>query len=149
LKTIVLYKSLCHGNTLKIATVIAETLKADIKTLEAKDRERVQEYELIGFGSGIFYQKHHKTLFDFVEGLPEIKNKQAFVFSTSGLCLPEFNTPLETVLKKKGFQITGSFVCKGWDTWGPYKLVGGIAKGRPDESDLQLAREFASSLPLK
>jgi flavodoxin len=149
LKSIVLYKSLCHGNTLKIATVIAETLKADIKTLEAKDRERVQEYELIGFGSGIFYQKHHKTLFDFVEGLPEIKNKQAFVFSTSGLCLPEFNTPLETVLKKKGFQITGSFVCKGWDTWGPYKLVGGIAKGRPDESDLQLAREFASSLPLK
>ncbi len=149
MKSIVLYKSLCHGNTLKIATVIAETLKADIKTLEATDRERVQEYELIGFGSGIFYQKHHKTLFDFVEGLPEIKNKQAFVFSTSGLCLPEFNTPLETVLKKRGFQITGSFVCKGWDTWGPYKLVGGIAKGRPDESDLLLAKDFAVALPVK
>jgi flavodoxin len=146
LKTLVLYKSLCHGNTQKIAAAIAETLKADIKTLEDTDREHLMEYEMIGFGSGIFYQKHHKTLFDFVESLPDVTNKQAFVFSTSGLCLLEFNTPLETVLKKKGFQITGSFVCKGWDTWGPYKLVGGIAKGRPDESDLQLAREFASSL---
>ena len=149
MKTLVLYKSLCHGNTQKVAAVIAETLKAEIKTLEDTDRERIPEYEMIGFGSGIFYQKHHKTLFDFVESLPETKNKQAFVFSTSGLCLPEFNTPLETVLKKKGFQITGSFACKGWDTWGPYKLVGGIAKGRPDESDLQLAREFAAALPLK
>jgi len=149
LKTLVLYKSLCHGNTQKVAAVIAETLKAEIKTLEDTDRERIPEYEMIGFGSGIFYQKHHKTLFDFVESLPETKNKQAFVFSTSGLCLLEFNTPLESVLKKKGFQITGSFACKGWDTWGPYKLVGGIAKGRPDESDLQLAREFAAALPLK
>jgi flavodoxin len=148
-KTLVLYKSLCHGNTLKIAAVIAETLKADIKTLEATDHEHIMEYEMIGFGSGIFYQKHHKTLFDFIESLPDITNKKAFVFSTSGLCLPEFNTPLETVLIKKGFQITGSFVCKGWDTWGPYKLMGGIAKGRPDESDLQLAREFATSLPVK
>ena len=149
MKTLVLYKSLCHGNTLKIAAVIAETLKADIKTLEDIDREQIMEYEMIGFGSGIFYQKHHKTLFDFIEGLPDVKNKKAFVFSTSGLCLPEFNTPLETVLKKKGFQVTGSFVCKGWDTWGPYKLVGGIAKGRPDESDLKLAREFAATLTQK
>ena len=149
MKTLVLYKSLCHGNTQKIAAVIAETLKADIKTLEDTDREQIMKYEMIGFGSGIFYQKHHKTLFDFIEGLPDVKNKKAFVFSTSGLCLPEFNTPLETVLKKRGFQITGSFVCKGWDTWGPYKLVGGIAKGRPDESDLLLAKDFAVALPVK
>jgi len=35
-----LYKSLCHGNTQKIAAVIAETLKADIKTLEDTDASR-------------------------------------------------------------------------------------------------------------
>jgi hypothetical protein len=29
------------------------------------------EYDLIGFGSGIYYGKHHKTLLDFVAGLPQ------------------------------------------------------------------------------
>jgi len=50
------------------------------------------KYEMIGFGSGIFIQKHHKTLFDFIEVYGRKKQK-GFRFSTSGLCLPEFNTP--------------------------------------------------------
>lgn len=87
MKTLVLYKSLCHGNTQKVAAVIAETLKAEIKTLEDTDRERIPEYEMIGFGSGIFYQKHHKTLFDFVESLPETKtNRLSFSLPADSVC---------------------------------------------------------------
>ena len=36
----------------------------------------------------------------------------------------------------------GEFGCKGYDTFGPFKLVGGIAKGRPNEADLEQARSF-------
>lgn len=36
----------------------------------------------------------------------------------------------------------GEFSCKGYDTFGPFKLVGGIAKGHPDERDLENARKF-------
>ena len=36
----------------------------------------------------------------------------------------------------------GKFFCKGYDTYGPFKLVGGIAKGHPDEKDLMAAVEF-------
>ena len=40
----------------------------------------------------------------------------------------------------------GSFGCKGYDTFGPFKLVGGIARGRPDETDLKNACQFLDGL---
>ena len=43
---------------------------------------------------------------------------------------------LEVILKEKKTDIIGKFGCKGYDTFGPFKLVGGIAKGHPDEKDL-------------
>ena len=38
--------------------------------------------------------------------------------------------------------ILGKFGCKGFDTFGPFKLVGGIAKGHPNTQDLERARSF-------
>ena len=32
------------------------------------------------------------------------------------------------------------------DTFGPFKLVGGIAKGHPDDKDIQNAVEFVKDL---
>jgi hypothetical protein len=46
----------------------------------------------------------------------------------------------------KGFTIIGEFSCKGFNTFGPLKLVGGINKGRPNESDLNKAENFARCL---
>jgi flavodoxin len=42
--------------------------------------------------------------------------------------------------------VIGSFACKGLDTFGIMKLIGGVAKGRPNEKDLQEARIFAKGL---
>ena len=33
-----------------------------------------------------------------------------------------------------------------YDTFGPFKLVGGIAKGHPDDKDIQNAVEFVKNL---
>ena len=49
-------------------------------------------------------------------------------------------------MAKKGFRIIGEFSCKGYDTFGPLKFIGGINKGKPDEKDLKRAREFAKTL---
>ena len=38
--------------------------------------------------------------------------------------------------------VLGEFSCKGYDTFGPFRLVGGIAKGHPDAADLEDARRF-------
>ena len=42
--------------------------------------------------------------------------------------------------------IIGRFACKGYDTFGPFKLVGGIARGHPDDKDLADAVAFFKGL---
>ena len=49
---------------------------------------------------------------------------------------------IETILEGKHADLIGKFSCKGYDTYGPFKLVGGIAKGHPDEKDLMAAVDF-------
>ena len=36
----------------------------------------------------------------------------------------------------------GEYGCLGYDTYGPFKLVGGIAKGHPDSGELAGAVSF-------
>ena len=50
------------------------------------------------------------------------------------------------ILKEKKTDIIGKFGCKGYDTFGPFKLAGGIAKGHPDEKDLKAAVSFVAGL---
>ena len=60
------------------------TLDAEIKKPQQTNPKELEEYALIGFGSGIYSDKHHRSLFDLVEKLPRVSNKRAFIFSTSG-----------------------------------------------------------------
>ncbi len=52
-------------------------------------------------------------------------------------------------LTSKRFEIIGEFSCKGFDTWGPSKLIGGINKEKPDDEDFKSAESFANSLKEK
>lgn len=42
------------------------------------DVEMLDDYRLIGFGSGIYYWNHHKSLFDLIEKLPRIHKKPSY-----------------------------------------------------------------------
>lgn len=145
MKTIIVYTSIAHGNTEKVARAMAEALKADItKTGEPKP-EILNNYELVGFGSGIYNGKHHQDIFELVSRMPS-PGKKVFVFSTSGYGTTKPNEKLIKELEGKGFKVVGSFACKGFDTAGINKLYGGAAKGRPNEADLQEAKAFAGNL---
>ncbi len=147
MKVLIVYSSMHHKNTEKIAHAIAEVLNADlIETKNAKP-EDVLKYDLIGFGSGIYMFKHHKSLFKFIKNLKVVNEKKAFIFSTSGsLNGKKFHKKLREELTKKGFKIIDEFNCLGWDTFGLLKLIGGINKGKPDETDIENARNFAREL---
>jgi flavodoxin len=56
---------------------------------------------------------------------------------------------LKEELSNKGFEIIGEFACKAFDTMGPFKLIGGLNKGKPDEEDFKNAESFANSLKEK
>jgi flavodoxin len=144
MKSLIIYKSVHHMNTEKVAKAMGEVLSAKLAQPEEIDPASLAEYDLVGFGSGIYMGKHHKTLLDLAGRLPQ-QNKAAFVFSTCGSGKNQQKVLLET-LRQKGFTIRGEFTCAGFDTFGPFKLVGGLKKGHPDGKDLEDARAFARGL---
>ena len=149
MKTLLVYVSYHHQNTEKVAKVMADELGADLVPVSQAHPDTLTAYDLIGFGSGIYGGKFHKTLLQFAESLPDYAGKRAFVFSTSGIGGTKWHAALKEQLVNRGFSIVGDFSCKGWDTVGPLKLFGGINKGRPNEGDLEDARVFARGLKEK
>jgi flavodoxin len=135
-----------HGNTEKIAKAMSEALNAKIVKAKEVNSNMLNNYDLIGFGSGIYYGKMHKNILNLFEKLSGFSNKKAFVFSTSGLGRIKYNNTVKQKLIEKGFDVVGSFICRGFDTFGPFKLIGGIAKGRPNDEDLKKAKDFAYKL---
>ncbi len=132
-------------NTEKVAKAMARTINADLKKVEEVKAEDLAEYDLIGFGSGIYFGKHHKALLDFIANLPP-QNKAAFIFSTSGIGIKIWHHQLRNILKQKGFTIKGEFNCPGFENYGILKLIGGFRKDHPNEKDLEKACKFVKSL---
>ena len=142
-----------HKNTEKIAHVFAQVLDASIRTPQQINPDELHEYNLIGFGSGIYGEKHHQTLLDLVNNLPHVTNKNAFIFSTHGApsiagdeYVEKNHSSLREKLQSKGYKIVDEFSCRGFNTNSFIKLFGGINKGRPNAEDLQHAEAFAQNL---
>lgn len=145
MKTLIICISTKYGNTEKIAKAMSEVFGADLLKPHEINADDLLKYDLIGFGSGIFYFKHHQALFNLVDRLPYLK-KRAFIFSTSGKGSVNQHKAFKDKLSEKGFIVIGEFSCKGFDTWGPYKLIGGRNKNRPNEKDFEDAANFAADL---
>jgi len=152
MKSLLVLFSYHHNNTEKIANVFAKVLDAQIKTPRQINPEELQEYSLIGFGSGIYDEKHHKVLLDLADKLPQVTNRKAFLFSTSGITgeakVTKDHSSLREKLQSKGYMIVDEFQCVGFNTNSFLKLFGGINKGRPNAEDLKHAEEFAQKLKL-
>jgi flavodoxin len=145
MKSLVVYVSVEHGNTGKVAKAISEVLGADLVEAKAVDPSILSSYDLVGFGSGIFKGKFHARLLKLINEMPASKTK-AFIFSSSGFGNTKYDAELKKLLESKEYRVVGEFACKGWDTYGMFKMFGGINKGRPNEKDLDRAREFAKGL---
>ena len=148
MKSLIILVSYHHNNTQKIAEVIAKGINAEIKTPQQINLEELNQYDIVGFGSGIYFWKHHKDLLELAEKLPQQINKKAFIFSTSANTenAPKFHSLLREKLQLKGYKIVDEFNCAGFNSWSPLKLVGGTKKDRPNAEDLKHAEEFALKL---
>ena len=148
MKSLLVVYSYHHNNTEKIANVIAEVLDAQIKTPQQIDPEELQEYYLVGFGSGIYGAKHHEALLDLADRLLQVTDRKAFIFSTSGTAWErdKNHSSLRETLQSKGYVIVDEFTCLGFNTNSFLKLMGGANKGRPNTKDLKNAEEFAQNL---
>lgn len=145
MKTAIVYYSEHHGNTKKLLDAIAK--QADITLIKASDKQQTDltAYDVIGFASGIYFQKFHETVLQFAnKNLPQ--GKKVFLIYTCGLKRNSYTNAMKKMIDSKGAQMLGTYACPGFDTYGPFKLVGGIAKGRPDDRDMTNAVKFFKEL---
>jgi len=148
MKSLLVCYSYHHNNTEKVANVFANVLDAQIKTPQQINPEELQEYDLVGFGSGIYGAQHHKSLLDLADKLPQINERKGFIFSTSGTKweADKNHSLLREKLQSKGYRIVDEFTCLGFNTNSFMKYLGGMNKGRPNALDLKHAEEFALNL---
>ena len=59
MKTIIVCTSVSHGNTKLIADVIGEVLDARVVEPGDIDAAQLADYDLVGFGSGIYLRSYH------------------------------------------------------------------------------------------
>lgn len=147
MKTAIIYYSEHHGNTKKLLDAISK--HNDVTLIKASDNPYdLSEFDMIGFASGIYYQKFHKTVLQFAEkNLPHGKN--IFFIYTYGTKKYSYINEIKKITDSKDSQIIGMYSCPGFDTFGPFKLIGGIDKGRPNEEDIEGAVKFFKEISIK
>jgi flavodoxin len=139
----IIYASVHHGNTKKVVEAIAKECNVELIDATQVREKDLRGYDAIGFASGIYYSKFHQSVLNFASvNLPQ--DKKVFYICTNGGNASYKS--IEEIAKLKNAIEIGRFSCKGYDTFGPFKLVGGLAKGHPDENDLKNAVEFFKGL---
>ncbi len=149
MKILIIVNSSHRQNTRQIAEAMAEVAPAVIADIENIGEYNTDDYDLIGFCSGIYAGKFGSDIVKFAKNMSD-KQQDAFVFSTSGTGKPEkYNADFVKVIESKNKRVLGSSGCKGLCKWFIFALVGGIAKGHPDMDDFEAAQQFITEVMQK
>jgi flavodoxin/ferredoxin len=149
LKAAIVYYS-ATGSTAKVAKAICkglrQTMSCDLLKIKKADPKKMAQYDLIGLGGPIWYYRDTANLKLFVQRMPEMEGKPAFLFCTHGSePIGFFDSLGQSVMKKKLAVI-------GWNDWygsvfhvlhmpKPY-----LTDGHPDAIDLAQAEAFGGEM---
>lgn len=148
MKIAIVYYSKHHGNTKKVIDAINKD--GDITLIDTTKTQTadLSKYDAIGFASGIYYSKFHKSVLKFAENnLP--KNKKVFFVYTYGAKKDGYTKAINENAATKSAYVLGEYGCLGFNTFGPFKLIGGMAKGHPDDKELGAAQDFFKNILTK
>ena len=141
MKTVILYASHHHGNTKKLVDAMKEQFDVSTVDIEHEKIPDVSDYDCIGFASGIDFGKVYEPIRRAAQETM-CRGKAVFFLYTCGQDKGTFDAELRKLAKERGCEVLGSFGCKGFDTYGPWKLIGGINKNHPDNQDIMHALSF-------
>ena len=144
-KAAIIYASRHHGNTKKLVEAIAERYEVTLIDAEVEYRDDLTSFDLIGFASGIDFGKFYDSVENFLKGnLPE--NKNVFFLYTCARKNEKFTESISAEASKKGARMMGEYGCKGFNTYGPWKIIGGMNRNHPSEAEIQEAILFFETL---
>ncbi|MBQ9031069.1 MAG: flavodoxin [Parasporobacterium sp.] len=145
MKTAIVYYSKHHGNTEKLVQAIAANHEVSLINVLDNPEMNLDDYDRIGLASGIYYSNFAKQILSFAANhLPE--GKEVFLIATCGNERKNYFDAIRKILSDKRCTEVGSYLCLGFDTFGPFKLVGGIAKGHPTQEEIDGAVRFYENL---
>jgi len=130
---------------MRLARAMAYRLNCKLITAQDAANIDLAQYKIIGLGSGIYFTSHHPMILELTHKLNS--DQKAFIFSTrGGPFLGNYHENLKKKLEKGRIEIVGQFSSKGFDCTGPFIIMGGVNKGRPNERDEQKAIRFISGI---
>ncbi|WP_051545563.1 hypothetical protein [Butyrivibrio sp. MC2021] len=110
-----------------------------------KREQDLHGYDVIGFASGIYYGEFAEQVLNFARvNLPP--QKKVFFMATCGNPMKSYFKGISKIAADKQCVEVGKYLCKGFDSFGPFKLVGGIQKGHPTDEEIKSAVEFYNNL---
>lgn len=139
----IVYHSRHHHNTEKLVRSYAQGI--DFYPVDNLKNANLADYDLVGFASGINGGRM----------APEIENvmkrdtkklKQIFLVYTSGTEPLKYGEKVRQRAEKLGLSVCGVFGCRGFNTFGPFKLIGGTSKGHPNTDDLYNYQKFIQQI---
>ena len=141
IRTAILYRSKHHGNTERVVKALAAAFPGDIDLIDAATVDKknpeldLSSYHLVGIASGIYHGEIDKDLARVMQA--SVKSGY-FVFSilTYGGASKWYGKDIDGICRATHANFLAGHGCPGYDTWGPFKLTGGMNKGRPDENDI-------------
>ncbi|WP_029233718.1 hypothetical protein [Butyrivibrio sp. VCB2006] len=119
----------------------------DVVLIDVTDKHEFNllEFDRIGFASGSYFSKFAEQLLTFAKvNLPS--QKDVFFICTAGNPLDLYFNSIAKIAEAKYCNELGRYLCKGFGTYGPFRLVGGIQKGHPDADEISDAVEFYKNL---
>ncbi len=145
MKTAIVYYSRHHGNTKKLLDAIAQKHAVTLIDAAETAAPALEGFDRIGFASGIYYSKFHKSVLKIAENaLPD--GREVFFLYTYGAKKEGYTASITHAVQSHHPKILGEYGCFGFNTFGPFKLIGGIAKGHPDADELRGAIRFYEEL---
>jgi flavodoxin len=128
------------GNTKRVAEAIAGELGAEAMDASAVgEGYNMKKCDLIFVGSGNYGGSCAKEMKEFIASLLPADDRYGAAFGTAGGSGKGHLDAMSGLMKEKGISVLGEWGCLGQE----YSLKN---KGKPDEGDLQQAREFAKKM---
>lgn len=145
MRTVIIYASKHHGNTKKVCDRLAEECQVTlVEASEVSGSFPWADYDLVGFASGIAYKKFYTAVNEAAGQIPS--GKRVFFVYTCAKNDQDFSENIRGIVESRGSECVGSYGCRGFNTYGPLKLIGGMNKKNPTEDELAGAVGFYRSL---
>ncbi|MGN0729970.1 flavodoxin domain-containing protein [Treponema sp.] len=144
MKTLIVYASHHHGNTKKLVDAISQKFQIDAVDAEQTSAVNLENYDLIGFASGIDFGKFYEPVVNIAKTLPA--GKKVFAMFTCGKINSNTANDIKKIAIERKCTFEGKYGCKGYDTYGPFKLLGGLNKNHPDDDEIKNAVLFCEGL---